>query len=214
MSAHTLERVGSKMTKQKVGLVLFWLGVVGLLINYFSLWISAPLYRVTTPETLIGTGWAPGEFLYLFAGMSMFIGLGISIIGVLLYSGKKGSLFWLWGLVPLIALGWLMVWQPSQHLPSVYGIGGGIITLAYIGVLWAWVKTHTAYEGIAKTGKHIQLLGYSFLYITAIFLCLYIGNPNLPGLADQPVVSSYSILIAFSVGWVLLSVGHYLSGKR
>ncbi len=202
------------MTKQKVGLVLFWLGIAGLLINYFSLWIQDPLYQVTTPETLIGTGWAPGEFLYVFAGMSMFIGLGISIIGVLLYSGKKGSLFWLWGLVPLIALGWLMVWQPSQHLASVYGIAGGIITLAYIGVLWAWIKTHTAYEGIAKTGKRIQLLGYSFLYITAIFLCLYIGNPNLPGLADQPIVSSYSILIAFSVGWVLLSVGHYLSGKR
>jgi len=201
------------MTRQKVGLVLFWLGVVGLLINYFSLWIQDPLYKVTTPETLIGTGWAPGEFLYLFVGMSMTIGLGISMIGVLLYSGKKGSLFWLWGLVPVIALGLLMIWQPSQHLAPVYGIAGGIITLAYIGVLWAWVKTHTAYEGIAKTGKHIQLLGYSFLYITALFLCLYIGQPNLPGLADQPIVSGYSIVIAFSVGWVLLSVGHYLSGK-
>ena len=201
------------MTKQKVGLVLFWLGVASLLINYFSLWIQNPLYQVTTPETLIGTGWAPGEFLFLFAGMSLFIGVGISIIGVLLYSEKKGSFFWLWGLVPLIAFGWLNVWQPSQHLPPLYGIAGGIITLAYIGVLWAWIKTHTAYEGIAKTGKHIQLLGYSFLYITAIFLCLYIGQPNLPGLADQPIVSSYSILIAFSVGWVLLSVGHYLSGK-
>ena len=214
MSAHTLERVGSKMTRQKVGLVLFWLGVVGLFINFISYWFSNPLWRVTTPETVIGTGWAPGEFLYLFASMSLFIGLGISIIGVLLYSGKKGSLFWLWGLVPVIAFGWLNVWQPSQHLPPLYGIGGGIITLAYIGVLWAWVKTHTAYEGIAKTGKHIQLLGYSFLYITGLFLCLYIGNPNLPGLADQPIPSGYSIVIAFSVGWVLLSVGHYLSGKR
>lgn len=202
------------MTKQKVGLALFWIGVAGLLINYFSLWFSAPVQRVTTPETLIGTGWAPGEFLFLFTGMSTVIGLGISIIGVLLYSGKKGSLFWLWGLVPFIAFGWLMVWQPSQHLPPLYGIAGGIITLAYIGVLWAWVKTHTAYEGIAKTGKHIQLLGYSFLYITALLLCLYIGQPNLPGLADQPLPSGISIVIAFSVGWVLLSVGHYLTGKR
>ncbi len=107
-----------------------------------------------------------------------------------------------------------MTGQTSQYIPAVYGIGGGIITFAYLGVLLAWVKTHTAYEGIAKTGKHIQLLGYSFLYITALFICLYIGQPNLPGLAEQPIVSGYSILIAFSVGWVLLSVGHYLSGKR
>ena len=202
------------MTRQKVGLVLFWLGVVGLFINFISYWFSNPLWRVTTPETVIGTGWAPGEFLYLFASMSLFIGLGISIIGVLLYSGKKGSFFWLWVLVPLIAFPLLLRWQPSQYIPAVYGIGGGIITLAYIGVLWAWVKTHTAYEGIAKTGKHIQLLGYFFLYITGLFLCSYIGKPNLPGYADQPIVSGYSILIAFSVGWVLLSVGHYLSGKR
>jgi len=202
------------MTKQKVGLVLIWLGVIGLLINYFSLWFSNPVWRVTTPETVIGTGWAPGEFLNLFTGMSAFIGVGISIIGALLHSGKRGSFFWLWGLVPLIAFGLLMVWQTSQHIPAIYGIGGGIITFAYLGVLWAWIKTHTAYEGIAKTGKHIQLLGYSFLYITGIFLCLYIGQPNLPGLADQPIVSGYSILIAFSAGWVLLSVGHYLSGKR
>ena len=123
------------MTKQKVGLVLFWLGVVGLFINFISYWFSNPLWRVTTPETVIGTGWAPGEFLYLFASMSLFIGLGISIIGVLLYSGKKGSFFWLWVLVPLIAFPLLLRWQPSQYLPPVYGIGGGIITLAYIGVL-------------------------------------------------------------------------------
>ncbi|GAI42275.1 unnamed protein product, partial [marine sediment metagenome] len=181
---------------------------IELLINYFSLWFSNPVYKATTPETVVGTGWAIGEYLNLFAGMSLIIGIGISIIGVLLYSGKKGSLFWLWGLVPLIAFPtFSVIWQPSQYIPAVYGIGGGIITFAYLGVLWAWVKTHTAYEGIAKTGKHIQLLGYSFLYITALFLCLYIGQPNLPGLADQPIVSGYSIVIAFSVGWVLLSVG-------
>jgi len=202
------------MTRQKVGLVLFWLGVVLMFINYFSIWYKSTVWRVTTPETVIGTGWAPFEFPQMFTSILMPIGIGISIIGVLLYSGKKGSLFWLWGLVPVIALLSLMFWQPSQYIPAVYGIGGGIITLAYLGVLWAWVKTHNAYDGIAKTGKHIQLLGYSFLYITALLLCLYIGQPNLPGLADQPIPSGYSIVIAFSVGWVLLSVGHYLSGKR
>jgi len=203
------------MKRQKVGLVLFWIGVVGLLINYFSLWFSNPVWKANTTETLVGTGWAIGEYLNQITGMFLFIGIGFSIIGVLLYSGKKGSLFWLWGLVPLIVFPtFSVIWQPAQYIPAVYGIGGGIITLAYLGVLWAWVKSHTAYEGIAKTGKHIQLLGYSFLYITALILCLYIGQPNLPGLADQPLPSGYSIVIAFSVGWVLLSVGHYLSRKR
>ena len=202
------------MTRQKVGLVLIWLGAIGLLINYFSLWFSNPVYKATTPETLVGTGWAIGEFLSLFTSMSLLIGIGISIIGVLLYSGKKGSLFWLWGLVPFIAFPtFAVIWQPS-YIPAVYGIGGGIVTFSYLGVLWAWAKTHNAYGGIAKTGKHIQLLGYSFLYITAMLLCLYIGQPNLPGLAGLPLPSGISIVIVFSVAWVLLSVGHYLSRKR
>jgi len=159
------------MTRQKIGLVLVWLGVIGLLINYVSLYFSSSVARVNAPETMIGTGWAFGEPLFVLGSLVLIIGFGLSIIGALLYSGKKGSFFWLWGLVPLIAFPtFSVIWQPSHYIPAIYGIGGGIITLAYIGVLWAWVKTHTAYEGIAKTGKQIQLLGYSFLYITALFL--------------------------------------------
>ena len=63
----------------------------------------------------------------------------------------------------------------SQEFPPLFGIGGGIITLSYFGVLLAWIKTHTAFEGRAKKGKHIQLIGYSFMYITALFLCIYMG---------------------------------------
>jgi hypothetical protein len=202
------------MARQKVGLVLIWLGAIGLLVNYFSLWFKNPVYKATTPETLGGTVWALDGFIGMFTGMCLILGIGILIIGVLLYSGKKGSFFWLWGLVPLIAFPtFAVIWQPA-YIPAVYGIGGGIITFAYLGVIWAWVKTHNAYDGIAKTGKHIQLLGYSFMYVTAMLLCLYIGQPNLPGLADQPLPSGISIVIAFSVGWVLLSVGHYLSRRR
>ena len=200
------------MKRQGIGKVLFWIGVAGLLINYVLMWISASVYKVNTPESMIGTGWAMGEPFNALMSAALNIGMLFSIIGALLYTVKKG-LFWLWGIVPIIALIVLLLWQPSR-IPGFIGIGAGIITLAYIGVLWAWVKTHTAYEGIAKTGKHIQLLGYSFLYVTALFLCNYIGNPTVPGMADLPSVSASSIMTALCVGFVLLSVGHYLTGKQ
>jgi hypothetical protein len=44
-----------------------------------------------------------------------------------------------------------------------------------------WIKTHSMYEGIVRTGKKIQLLGRFFLYLTALFLCNYIGNPMSSG---------------------------------
>jgi len=195
------------MNRQKIGQILFWLGVVGLFINYFVQWFRSPVYRVSTAAELSGTFWDPNGAGFLIPNLLGLLGLGFSIIGALLYSGKKGSRFWLWGLVPLIAMGFLTIWSPSQHLAPLYGIGGGIITVAYIGSLYAWIKTNTAYEGSAKTGKQIQLLGYSFLYMAALFLCINFGTPHLPALADTVIPSTESILTSFSVGILLMFVG-------
>ena len=153
------------------------------------------------------------ELFSFFTGLSFGLGLGISIIGTLLYSGNKGSRFWLWGLTPLIAVAFLTFWSPSQHLPPLYGIGGGIITIAYLGLLYAWIKTHTACEGSTKTGKQIQLLGYSFLYLAAMFLCMHFGTPKVLAIVDKQVPSSESILVSFSVGMLLLFVGEYVIAK-
>ena len=71
-----------------------------------------------------------------------------------------------------------------------------------------------SYEGGAKRGKHIQLIGYSFLYIAALYLCIHLGTPKHPALADLSVVGSESIIAAFSIGFLLLFIGHYLSGQQ
>jgi hypothetical protein len=201
------------MNRQKIGQVLYWLGIVGLLINYFVQWIRRPIVVATTAAELSGTFWDPNGAVFNIVGFGLMLGLGVSIIGVLLYSGKKGSRFWLWGLVPLITMFFLTSWSPPQYLPPLFGIGGGIITIAYLGSLYAWIKTHTAYEGSVKTGKKIQLLGYSFLYMAAMFLCMYFGTPPLLGLADIQIPSVESILVSLSVGILLLFVGDYVIAR-
>jgi len=202
------------MKKQRIGNTLFWIGVAGLIIKFISNWVQNQIIRANTHETLIGTGWAFGEIYDSLFGLALPIGFLFSLIGALLYSSKKGSFFWLLAFVPVIALTVGLLWKPATHIPAVFGIGVAIITLSYIGVLWGWLKTYSTYEALAKTGKQVQLLGYSFLYITALYLCIYIGNPMNPGANGFPLVSSYSVLIAFTVGFVLLSVGHYLTGKK
>jgi len=202
-----------KMNRQKIGLILYWVGVVGLFINILVQVVRSPVYRVSTAEQLSRTFWDPNAVQFLLMGQSAFFGLGLSIIGALLYSGKKGSRFWLWGLVPLIVMSILMVWSPSQYLPPLYGIGGVVITIAYLGSLWVWIRTHTTNEGSAKRGKQIQLLGYSFLYMTALFLCMYVGTPKLPALANIPIPGAESILISLSVGILLLFVGDFVAAR-
>jgi len=68
---------------------------------------------------------------------------------------------------------------------------------------------YAAYEGAARTGRHIQLIGYSLLVSTGLMLCMYFGNPNALALADIPISSSQSINVTLSLGMLLLFVGHY-----
>jgi hypothetical protein len=80
--------------------------------------------------------------------------------------------------------------------------------------LWLWTRTYQAYEGIARTGKQVQLLGYSFLVITACLLCLYFGYPAELALADLPIPNSLSINISLSLGMLLIVFGQYLIAKK
>ena len=200
--------------KQKIGILMSWIGIFFLLFNYIFQWISSPVFKSNTPVELSKTIWATEGFLFTFNGILTFLGVGLSIIGVLLYSSKKDSLFWLWGFVPFIVFGLLSKWNPSQDVPPLFGLGGGIITLSYFGVLLAWIKTHMAYESGEKKGMHVQLIGYSFLYISALFLCMHMGTPKHPALADLTVVGGESIIIVFSIGFILLAIGHYLTGRK
>ena len=200
------------MNRQKIGQILFWLGIIGVIIMQTLTWVQSPIQRVHTAEELSGTFYAvdgPIWWIRVFGGS----GLTLAIMGVLLSTGNKGSYFWLLGFLPGAAMSAGMFWAPSQYIPQLFGIGGAVILLSYFGMLWLWTQTHTIYDGIAKTGKHIQLLGYSFLVTTGLLLCLYFGNPNVLAIADQPSGNPESINISLALGMLMLFVGNYLVAR-
>ncbi len=200
------------MNRQKIGQLLFWLGVISVIVMQALTWIQNPSQRVHTAEELSGTVYAVWGALFWIRNLGGS-GLTLSIVGVLLSTGKKGSYFWLLGFLPGAALGVAMYWEPSQYVPQLFGIGGTVILLSYFGILWLSTRTYAAYEGVARTGRHIQLLGYSFLVSTGLLLCLYFGNPNVLALADIPIPSGQSINMTLSLGMLLLFVGHYLVAR-
>ena len=200
------------MNRQKIGIILFWLGVISVIVMQALTRFQSPMQRVHTAEELSGTMYAVDGALWWIRNIGGS-GLTLSIVGVLLYTGKKGSYFWLLGFLPGAALGLGMYWEPSRYVPMLFGIGGTVILLSYFGILWLWTRTYAAYEGIARTGRHIQLLGYSFLVSTGLLLCLYFGNPKVLALADLPIPSGQSINMTLSLGMLLLFVGHYLVAR-
>jgi len=131
---------------------------------------------------------------------------------VLVYTSKKGSYFWLLGLLPNL-LNFGQYWQPSTHVPALFGIGGTVILVSYFGILWLWTRTYAAYEGLARIGKQVQLLGYSVLVVTGLLLCMYFGNPKQLALAVLAIPSSELINLTLSLGMLLLFLGHYLVAR-
>ena len=199
------------MNRQRIGIILFWLGALFTFAWQALTWGQSPIQRVHTAEELRGTVHAVWGTLFTIR----IIGGGgpaLSLVGALLYADKKGSFSWLLGILPSF-VNFGMYWEPSQHVPEVYGIGGAVILLSYFGILWIWTRTYAAYEGTARTGRQIQLLGYSLLVVTGNLLCMYFGNPYQLALADLPIPSGLVINLTLSLGMLLLFVGHYLVAR-
>jgi hypothetical protein len=199
------------MNRQRIGITLFWLGVISVFVMQALTWIQSPAQRVHTAEELSGTVNAIWGALFWIRQIGG-VGLTLSIVGALLYTSEKGSYIWLLGFLPNVAmLG--MYWKPAQYVPQLFGIGGAVILLSYFGILWFWTRSYAAYEGVARMGRQIQLLGYSMLVVTGLLLCMYFGNPNVLALADLPIPSGQSINLTLSFGMLLLFVGHYLVAR-
>ena len=116
------------MNRQKIGKILFWVGVFGAVLYLILNWIMTPIHRANSIDELSGSLWSPagGPLFSLWQLMGVFI-IVLPIIGALLLSGKKGSWFWLWGFVPFIVYNVGAFWAPSQYLPPLFGIGGMFI---------------------------------------------------------------------------------------
>lgn len=199
------------MNRQKIGKILFWIGVINMMVWLALTIIQSPTQRVHTAEELSGTIhaiWGPLFWIRIMGGS----GPAFSLVGVLVYTGKKGSYFWLLGLLPNL-LNFGQYWQPSTHVPALFGIGGTVILVSYFGILWLWTRTYAAYEGLARIGKQVQLLGYSVLVVTGLLLCMYFGNPKQLALAVLAIPSSELINLTLSLGMLLLFLGHYLVAR-
>jgi hypothetical protein len=116
------------------------------------------------------------------------------------------------GLVPNF-LNFGQYWQPSTHIPALFGFGGTVIALSYFGILWFWTRSYASFQGPARTGKHIQILGYSALVMASLLLCMHFGNPKQIALADLAIPSGEIINLSLAFGMLLIFLGYYVASK-
>jgi hypothetical protein len=99
----------------------------------------------------------------------------------------------------------------SQVLSPIFGIGGGLITLAFLGAMWDWARSRPGLSSAARTGADLGMAGFVFYLIAAWYLCGLLGAPTFllrPELAltilpeNSAISLGTTILICMTLGSV------------
>ncbi|MGD8534480.1 MAG: hypothetical protein PVF66_01435 [Candidatus Aminicenantes bacterium] len=203
------------MTKQKVGLVLFWIAVIwailwGVIISI----LLGPSFRNLTMDELNQTMWAVTGSWFLLWGYGVPLAALVAGIGALLYSDARGLTVLKYGIGILLAVFIGMALTSIGHTPPLFGIGGTLILLFFIGILWLWAKEHMALKGAPPTAAVLKLAGYLFMLIAAWFICGMASIPFLKALENEPAASPLHVMIFLVLGWLFLFLGHYKSRQQ
>lgn len=200
------------MNKQKLGLTIFWIGIIYLLISAgLGGWGEPSNY--TKLSSIIGS---PAFFLWAF---SVPIGSILSSIGILLYVQAKGSKIALFGIgmalvvfLNILLRGFLIA--RDAHFHELFGMGGGLILIMYSGLIWFWAKKRNTFKSEAKTVADLELVGYGFFLIAAWDLC---GAFSV--LFNESMSSSFTprsplnIMIYLVLGWLFILISNYKAAQ-
>jgi hypothetical protein len=204
------------MTKQKVGLVVFWISVLWMISwVVISKGIFGPLLHSLSTEEINQTIWAFTGPLNILSGISGLLGAIIAGVGISLYAGANGSTVWKIGIglfvVLMIALDATAL---NFYSAPLFGIGGVLILLSFIGALWLWAKERMTLDGLSTIAADFRLVGYVFMLMAAWILCGKAAQGFVKGLEGLPVTSMMNILILLASGWFFLFLSEYKSRPR
>jgi hypothetical protein len=191
-------------TSQKIGWVVFLIGAVYMLgLGALYSWRVVPAANQIGAEALSG-------LVGFFWALSVPLGSVIVAIGAALIAQVEQRTLWLLILGSVLFAVWRVVGTTSQMVPALFGIGGGLITLFFLGSVWHWVRTRPRLSGPDKTGADLRMVGFVFFVVAAWDLCGIFGMSNFvlrPELAQKFNVPLGSTINAASGVLVLLVLG-------
>jgi len=204
------------MTKQKVGLVLFWVAIIwAILWGVIGTIFVNSAFRNLTMDELNQTMWAfrgPWQLLWGIGGVPL--GALVAGIGLLLYSGAKGLTVWKFAIGIVLAFFVGRAVRSLGHIPPLFGIGGTLILLFFIGILWLWAKERMVLKDASVTAADFKLVGYLFMLIAAYFICGIAAWPFMKALEGKAPTTPILVMILLVLGWLFLFLGHYKSRKQ
>jgi hypothetical protein len=159
------------MTKEKVGLALFWISVVWMIAWTIIGAVRMPLLHTLTTAELNQTIWAIPGTMSTLHGFAVPLGSIVAGVGIMLYAGAKGSkaLVVGIGLFVVFIIG-LVAMALNYYSAPVFGVGGSLILLSFIGILWFLANERMALKGESTIVVDLKLVGYIFMITAAWFI--------------------------------------------
>jgi hypothetical protein len=203
------------MSKKKVGLVVFWFGVIWSFVwgIIMSLYGNSFMNQLTA-EGLSQSIWSLEGPLFLLWGLGgVPLGAIIAGIGILIYSKAKPSTIWKFGIGMFLAILLMMFLSALGHIPILFGIGGFLILLFFFMILWMWAKRRKILKPQGKIAADLQLVGYVFLLLAAWFTCGMAGMPFIKAFEGVTPSSPIHIILYTVLGWLFLFLSHRKAQK-
>lgn len=206
---------GNISTSQKIGWVVFLIGTVYMLgLGWLYLWWVVPAANQVGTEAysgLLGVLWA----------LSVPLGAFIVALGAALIAQVERRILGLLLLLLVLFTTWRFVGTSGLMVPALFGIGGGLITLFFIGSVLNWARIRPMLSGSDKAGSDLRMVGFVFFVIAAWDLCGLLGmanfvlRPELASKFDVPLSNTINaasgVLVLLALGWGLTFFGQLKS---
>jgi len=198
------------MKNQKIGQILFWIGVTFAIA--FAGIIGRSLYhnlRTLTGEELDATIWALDKPIFLLWALSITLGSLLAGIGAFLYVKVKPVFSWFTAVGVLAAvLVMNFVWSRVYN-STLFGIGGLIILVIFFAIVWVWMKKYAKLDMQEKIAGSFKLIGYLFWINASWFLCGETAKMHLKVFEGSPAPIPIEIMVFLVLGWLFVLIGDY-----
>lgn len=204
-------------TSQKIGWAVFSVGGVYMLgLGWLYSWRMVPAANQIGSEAY--SGW-----LGLLWQLSVPVGAFIVAIGAALAAKAERRVIWLLILLLVLTSAGKIAYTSGQMIPALFGAGGGLIMVFFLGSTLQWARTCPTLTRAGKTGSDLRMVGHIFFVAAAWFLCgvFGIGNfvlrPELAASFSVPIGNTINaasfVMILLVVGWGFTFAGQYMARK-
>ena len=200
------------MNKQRLGSIVFWVGVIYMI-------VAAGLGGWGQPPLVVRASQILGQATFFLWAFSVPIGLTLAGIGALLYGKTKRFQIVCFGigmifvvlLIDMVLRMYLV--RTGNHFPWAFGLSGASILILFGALLWFWKQKQKSLNDSEKTVAYLQFIGYSFFLLASWFICGAFGAQFSEGMGTFTPKSPLNIVIYLVSGWFFLFLSHYKSYK-